>query len=136
MQRDLDRFRVLIIDDHYEARAMLKNMLVEIGMTQVFEAADGRDGLKFVDSAFDMVDMIVCDWNMPNMDGIQLLRQIRTVDSRMPFLMVTGRGDISSVSEAKSAGVTAYILKPFSLTQLEAKLRVVAAKAQKELAPA
>lgn len=123
-----DQFRVLIIDDRFEARAMLKNMLVEIGVTQVFEAVDGREGLKFVDTAMDMVDMVISDWNMPNMDGVSLLKQIRSVDSSLPFLMVTGRGDIGSVAEAKSAGVSAYILKPYSLVQLEAKLRILVAK--------
>lgn len=112
---------------------MLKNMLTEIGVSQVFEANDGREGLRFIDSAFDLVDMVLCDWNMPHMDGISLLQQIRSVNADMPFLMVTGRGDLSSVANAKSAGVSAYILKPFSLTQLEAKLRIVLARREKAL---
>lgn len=131
LHNSFDQFRVLIIDDRFEARAMLKNMLSEIGVTQVFEAIDGREGLKFVDTAMDMVDMVISDWNMPNMDGVSLLKQIRSVDAGMPFLMVTGRGDIKSVAEAKAAGVSAYILKPYSLTQLEAKMRVLAAKKER-----
>ncbi|MDD9901762.1 MAG: response regulator [Alphaproteobacteria bacterium] len=126
--KGLESYRVLIIDDRFEARAMLKNMLMELGITQVFEAGDGKEGMQFVDSAMDFVDIIISDWNMPEMDGATLLRQIRSCDPDMPFLMVTGRGDIRSVSEAKSSGVSAYILKPYSLVQLEAKLRVVAAR--------
>ncbi len=130
-ERKIQEYRILIIDDRPEARSMLKNMLSEIGVTQVFEASDGREGLKFIDTAFDFVDMILCDWNMPQMDGMNLLRQIRSVDPNLPFLMITGRGDIESVASAKGAGVSAYILKPYSLTQLEAKMRVVAARQQK-----
>lgn len=128
---DMDGLRILIIDDTPEARNMVKNMLVNIGITQVFEAGDGREGLRFIDSAFDFVDIILCDWNMPGMDGIALLRQLRSVDPDFPFMMITGRGDITSVSEAKGAGVSGYILKPFSMVQLETKLRIIATKANK-----
>ena len=117
--------KVLIVEDQSEARALLRNMLSELGMTQIFESSDGREALNFIDSAFDFIDLIVCDWNMPNMSGVELLRQLRTVDPDMPFLMVTGRGDLESVVEAKGSGVTGYIRKPFSPAQLEAKLRIV-----------
>ncbi len=128
---DLSELKVLIIDDMTEARAMLKNMLVNMGITQVFEAGDGREGMRFMDSAFDFVDIVLCDWNMPGMDGINLLRQLRSVDEAFPFLMITGRGDITSVSEAKSVGVSGYILKPYSMVQLEAKIRILATRANK-----
>ena len=127
----LDGLRVLVVDDTPEARSMLKNMLVNMGITQVYEAADGREALRFIDTAFDFVDIIICDWNMPAMDGLTFLRQLRSVDPQFPFMMVTGRGDINSVSEAKGAGVSGYILKPYSMVQLETKLRIVAAKANK-----
>jgi len=130
-KNDLSDLKVLVVDDTGEARSMMKNMLMDIGITQIFEAADGREGMKFMDAAFDFVDIVLCDWNMPGMDGISLLRQLRSVDPEFPFLMVTGRGDISSVSNAKAAGVSAYILKPFSMTQLETKLRIVASKTHK-----
>jgi len=59
------------------------------------------------------------------MTGVELLRQLRTIDPSLPFLMITGRSDVDSVMEAKSSGVTAYIRKPFSSKQLEAKLRII-----------
>ena len=122
---DMTKLKVLIVEDQSEARSMLRNMLMELGINQIFESHDGREALTFIDSAFDFVNLIICDWNMPNMSGVELLRQLRTVDADMPFLMVTGRSDVDSVVEAKSSGVTAYISKPFSSRQLEAKLRIV-----------
>jgi two-component system chemotaxis response regulator CheY len=134
-KNDLNGLKVLVIDDTHEARIMLKNMLTEIGITQIFEAGDGREGMKFMDTAFDFVDIILCDWNMPKMEGIDLLRQLRSVDPDFPFMMITGRGDITSVSEAKGAGVSGYILKPYSMAQMETKLRIVATKAGKLPSP-
>lgn len=122
---DLGDLKVLIVEDQIEARSMIRNMLMELGVHQVFDAPDGREALKFIDSAFDFVDLIICDWNMPEMSGVELLRQLRTVDPDIPFLMVTGRLDMSSVVEAKASGVTGYIGKPFSSQQLEAKLRII-----------
>lgn len=120
-----DELKILIVEDQSEARAMLRNMLGELGITQIFESPNGREALVFLDSAFDFVNLIICDWNMPAMSGVELLRQLRTVDPEVPFLMVTGRSDLESVVEAKSSGVTAYICKPFSPAQLEAKLRII-----------
>jgi two-component system chemotaxis response regulator CheY len=127
----LEDLKVLIVDDQAEARSLLKEMLFDMGVTQIFESKDGRQALEFVDAAFDFVDVIVCDWNMPGLSGVQLLRQIRSADSSIPFLMVTGRDDMESVLEAKNSGVTAYIRKPYSSVQLEAKLRIVTAKVKK-----
>ena len=125
MSSALSDLKILLVEDQAEARAMIRNMMGELGITQIFEASDGREALTFLDSAYDFIDLLVCDWNMPGMTGVDLLRQLRSVDSTMPFLMVTGRIDMDSVVEAKSAGVTAYIRKPFSSKQLEAKLRII-----------
>ena len=122
---DFSEVKVLVVDDQNEARSMIKDMLTELGVTQVFEAPDGRQALSFIDTAFDFVDIIICDWNMPGLTGVELLRQLRTVYADVPFLMITGRSDMASVSEAKACGVTAYISKPFSSIQLEAKLRII-----------
>lgn len=122
---DFKELKVLVVEDQGEARAMLRNMLGELGVTQIFEAANGRDAFSFVDSAFDLVNFIVCDWNMPGMTGVEFLRQVRSVDVETPFLMITGRADMGSVTEAKNSGVTGYIRKPFSAAQLEAKIRII-----------
>jgi DNA-binding response OmpR family regulator len=120
--------RVMIIDDQAAARGMLKKMLKDMHINQVYEAGNGRDGLKMLDAAPDMVDLVICDWNMPTITGIDLLRQVRSVGFDIPFLMLTGRADADSVVEARDAGVSGYIAKPFSRDQLEAKLRIVMSK--------
>ena len=122
--------KLLVVEDQADARAMARDVLAEIGVTQVFEASDGREALAFLDEAFDFVDLILCDWNMPGLSGVELLRQLRSVDPNIPFLMLTGRGDMESVVEAKASGVTGYIRKPYSPQQLEAKIRIVT-RAQK-----
>lgn len=125
---ELEKLRVLIVDDQQEMRSMIKGMLIEMGITQTFEASDGKEALSFSDAALDMVDVVICDWNMPKLSGVEFLRQMRSVSPEMPFLMITGRSDIDSVAEAKASGVTAYIRKPFSPAQLETKLRVIKTK--------
>ena len=117
--------KVLVVDDQDEVRAMVHNMLVELGINQVYESMNGREALDFLGSGFADVDVIICDWNMPKMSGVELLRQLRTTHPDMPFLMITGRSDINSVVEAKSSGVTAYVSKPFTPQQLEAKLYII-----------
>jgi len=127
----MDDLKVLLVEDQGDARALLRNMLSELGVTQTFEARDGNEALRFMDSAFDFVNLVICDWNMPKMSGVEFLRQLRTVDPNVPFLMVTGRSDMSSVIEAKSSGVSGYIRKPFSPAQLEAKLRILVQRGKK-----
>lgn len=115
---------VLVADDQPAFRSMIKKMLKDMKIDQVFEAGSGREALRLIDSAPDIVDMILCDWNMPGMSGVELLRQVRSVGLDVPFLLITGRADRESVIAARDAGVTAFIAKPFSSTQLEAKMRL------------
>lgn len=125
MKPALNDLKILVVEDEAEAREILKVMLTELGITQIFEASDGQEALKFFESSPDFIDLVVCDWNMPTMTGVELLRKVRESNLNTPFLMITGRSDVDSVMEAKSSGVTAYISKPYTSKQLEAKLRVV-----------
>ena len=129
----LDKLRVMIVDDQPDMRAMIRHMMAELGINQIFEAADGKQALSFVDDALDLIDLIICDWNMPTISGVEVLRQLRSVGCDMPFLMITGRSDFNSVSEAKSSGVTAYIRKPFSLDELEAKIKIIMYKKKHQM---
>lgn len=123
--KEISKIKVLIVEDQDDVRQLLHDMLTDMGVAEIFEAKDGKKAFEFIDAAFDFVDLIICDWNMPEMTGVELLQQIRAVDQSIPFLMVTGRLDMDSVVEAKNSGVTAYIAKPFTPVQLEAKVRAV-----------
>ena len=124
----LDALRILLVEDSVDAMNLIRSMLADFGITQIFTARDGRAALDFLGAVDDddLLDVVLCDWNMPRMSGIELLRQIRTVDPATPFLMITGAADGDSVAKAKSAGVTGYIRKPFSAEELQKKLRVIA----------
>lgn len=123
---DIRDLRVLVIDDSLEAVNLIRAMLQELGLNQVFVSKDGRDALDFLGACDDLVNVILCDWNMPRLNGLDLLRQVRSVDPDFPFIMVTGAADLNLVKEARANGVTGYILKPFSARELEKKLRAVA----------
>ncbi len=123
---DIRDLRVLVIDDSLEAVNLIRAMLQELGLNQVFISKDGKDALDFLGACDDLVNVILCDWNMPRLNGIELLRQVRSVDPDFPFIMVTGGADLNQVKEARENGVTGYILKPFSARELEKKLRAVA----------
>ena len=125
---NLADLKILIVEDQAEARSMMRQMLMDMGVTQIFDAPDGREALSFLDNAYDFINLIICDWNMPTITGLELLQQVRSVDQDMPFLMITGRGDKESVIEAKCYGVSGYIRKPYSPLQLEAKLRILQQK--------
>lgn len=122
---DMSKIGVLVVDDDQSVRAMLKTMLKALKVQQMFEARDGREALQFLDASRDLINVVICDWSMPGVTGIDLLRQVRSTGSEVPFVMLTGKADKESVIEAKGAGVSAYIAKPFTQIQLEAKLRVV-----------
>lgn len=121
-----DPLRILLVDDSSQSLKMTKRMLHDIGITQVFTAQNGVEALQLLGS-FDgenIVDLVLCDWNMPEMDGMELLRQIRTCEPDLLFIMVTGQANYSAVAEAKAFGVNGFIKKPFSLDELRGKLKV------------
>ena len=126
MAKALEDLSVLVVDDEGSVTRLVRMMLTDLGVAQVFTAKDGREALDFLGDFDDMIDVIICDWNMPRVSGLNLLQQIRTVDPDVPFLMLTGRADTDSVKAARDVGVTGYVLKPFSAEQLQAKLLTVA----------
>lgn len=140
IKKDLSDMSILVIDDKEDTRSMVRQMLTDMGVKTILEAADGEEGLRMInscetiedkpaDTAYEKVDIVVCDWNMPERDGLSVLKALRDENKDIPFLMMTGRGDVQSVTLAKGAGVNAYLLKPFSMTNLEAKIRIVSARA-------
>lgn len=120
---DYNSLKILIVDDQQDVLAILRNMLQELGVNQVFEASGGEEAASFMDVAFEMVNLVLCDWNLPERSGIDLLEKAKALNPDVPFVMITGRSDIQSVKQAKDSGVDGYIRKPFSLTELERKIQ-------------
>lgn len=128
--------KILIVDDFSTMRRIIKNLLREIGFSNTDEAEDGNVALvKLRNSDFDFV---VTDWNMPNMPGIDLLRNIRADANlkKLPVLMVTAESKRENILEAAEAGVNGYIVKPFTAVTLKEKLDKIFERLEKQQAQA
>jgi two-component system, chemotaxis family, chemotaxis protein CheY len=114
--------KFLVVDDFATMRRIIRNLLRQLGYTKVEEAEDGSVALRKLKS--QPFDMIICDWNMPNMTGIELLREIRSDDALkgIPFLMVTAEAIKENIIAAVKAGVSNYIVKPFTADVLSSKI--------------
>ena len=122
---DVTWLNILIVEDEPQVMRTIREMLRDIGITQMFSARDGREALDFLGAYEDTLHLVIADWNMPRMTGIQLLTQVRTVDKDIAFLLLTGRADRESVMQAKQEGVSGYLRKPFSAEQLRTKLIIL-----------
>ncbi|ARJ43376.1 two-component system response regulator [Pantoea alhagi] len=114
--------RFLVVDDFNTMRRIVRNLLKELGFNNVEEAEDGADALtKLRAGGFDFV---ISDWNMPNMDGLQLLQTIRADATlgKLPVLMVTAEAKKENIIAAAQAGASGYVVKPFTAATLEEKL--------------
>lgn len=114
--------RFLVVDDFATMRRIVRNLLKDLGFNNVEEAEDGQDALtKLRASAFDFV---ISDWNMPHMDGLELLSEIRkdAALKAMPVLMVTAEAKKENIVAAAQAGASGYVVKPFTAATLEEKL--------------
>lgn len=114
--------KVLVVDDFSTMRRIVKNMLQQLGFSNIVEAEDGRVALSKLENGG--IGLIVSDWNMPNMMGIDLLRAVRenATTKGIPFLMVTAESQKENVIQAVQAGASSYIVKPFTAETLETKL--------------
>lgn len=113
---------ILIVDDYKTMLRIIRNLLKQLGFENVEEATDGSQALaKLREGKFGLV---ISDWNMEPMSGIQLLREVRADPNlkRIPFVMVTAESKTENVVIAKEAGVTNYIVKPFNAATLKSKL--------------
>lgn len=114
--------KVLVVDDFSTMRRMIKNMLKEVGIKDVLEAQDGSAAFEVLQN--NDVDLVVSDWNMPVMTGIEFLTKVRESEefNDLPFVMVTAEGQKEQVIEAVKKGVSGYIIKPFSAEVLKEKI--------------
>lgn len=114
--------KVLIVDDFSTMRRIIKNLLRDLGFTNTFEADDGNTALPMLKNGD--FEFVVTDWNMPIMQGIDLLKEIRKDPQlkHLPVLMVTAEAKREQIIEAAQAGVNGYIVKPFTAGTLKEKL--------------
>ncbi|MDT8879161.1 chemotaxis response regulator CheY [Halomonas sp. 1390] len=116
---------ILVVDDFPTMRRIVRSLLKELGFTNVEEAEDGQDALnKLKAGGFEFV---VSDWNMPNLDGLDMLKQIRADDGLkdLPVLMVTAEAKKENIIAAAQAGANGYVVKPFTSATLEEKLNKI-----------
>ena len=118
--------KVLLIDDSKTMRNIQKSVLRQLGHTEVEEACDGQDALNTLQS-YDP-ELILVDWNMPNMDGLTFVKTYRKINKTTPLIMVTTEAEKARVIEAIKAGVNNYVVKPFTPDLLSQRIDETMAK--------
>ncbi len=114
--------KILIVDDFSTMRRIIKNLLRDLGFNNTSEADDGQTALPMLKSG--NFDFLVTDWNMPGMDGLSLLKEVRADEElgKMPVLMVTAEAKREQIVVAAEAGVNGYVVKPFTAITLKEKI--------------
>ena len=115
--------KILLIDDSRTMRNIQKNVLKALGEYECVEAGDGAEGLTVVAACPSSFDLILVDWNMPKMDGITFVRNVRQHDRQTPIIMVTTEAEKSRIIDAIKAGVNNYVIKPFTPDSLMERVR-------------
>ena len=120
-----NNIKILVVDDFSTMRRIIKNLLRDLGFTNTSEADDGATALPLLQSS--KFDLLVTDWNMPGMTGIDLLKAVRADErlASMPVLMVTAEAKRDQIVEAAQAGVNGYVIKPFTAQTLREKLNKI-----------
>jgi len=113
--------KFLIVDDSSTMRRIIKNSLKRIGFEDIIEASNGKEALEL----FKDVNIIMTDWNMPEMDGLEFVKAVRVQDKAIPILMVTTNAAKDDIVEALKNGVNNYIVKPFTPETLKEKVEAV-----------
>ncbi|MBX3648489.1 MAG: chemotaxis response regulator CheY [Rhodocyclaceae bacterium] len=128
------KMKFLVVDDFSTMRRIVRNLLKELGFLNVDEAEDGAMAYSKLTS--EPYDFIVTDWNMPNMDGLTLLQQVRANPQlkHLPVLMITAEAKKENIVAAAQAGASGYIVKPFTAATLNEKLNKIFEKLEKEAA--
>ena len=117
--------KILIVDDSFTMRRFNKNILTKLGFENLLEAQDGTTAIEMLQK--ETIDLIISDWNMPNMNGLELLKHIRADVklAHIPFVMVTAEAQQDNILDAIRAKVSQYIVKPFTAEGLSEKLNKI-----------
>lgn len=127
--------RILVVDDMQSLREVLKVYLRRLGYNNLTDAQDGQMAYQLLiasNTSQRPIELVICDWNMPKMNGLELLKVVRAVEAfkKLPFLMLTTESEKAKVLEAIASGVSNYLVKPVAETTLREKMRMVWEKAQ------
>ena len=126
----MGRIKVLIVDDEYYTRKVIRTLLLAMGCTKIHEATDGASGLDAIRALGP--DIVLLDWEMPGIDGAEFVRRVRSPGTfplpHVPIIMLTGHGERSRVLEAVRLGVHEFLLKPVSSAALQARMLSVLTK--------
>lgn len=114
---------VLIVDDYKTMLRVMRNLLIQIGFLEIDEASDGTMALSMIGQK--KYDLIISDWNMEPMSGLDLLKAVRASSNNVPFIMITAESKTENIIAAKAAGVNNYIVKPFNADTLKSKITAV-----------
>lgn len=123
------RMKILVVDDFASMRQVVKKTLLSMGFSNICEAAGGADAMRKIEEG-EPIGLIISDWNMPNITGLDLLNFVRSSEdnAKIPFLMITAEGNPENIIQAAKAGVSQYIVKPFTAEALQQKLEGVFSK--------
>lgn len=126
--------KILIADDMMTMRRIVKKSLMAIGFTHIQDAKNGQEAWEHLQNGD--YDIIISDWNMPELSGLGLLKKVRADSkyAKIPFLLLTAEADDSQMKEANEAGVDTYVIKPFSVEVLKTKLEETFANVSERLA--
>ena len=117
--------KILVVDDSSTMRRIIINTLARLGFKETLQGADGVEAWEIYENEKDNIGVIITDWNMPNMNGLEFVKKVREVDKETPIIMVTTEGGKKEVITALKAGVNNYIVKPFTPQVLKEKLQAV-----------
>ncbi len=134
MMNKQSNIKILVVDDFTTMRRLIRSLLHDLGYNNVSEADDGSTALPMLKS--NKFDLLITDWNMPGMPGVELLRQVRQDQelTKMPVLMVTAEAKREQIIEAAQAGVSGFVVKPFTGAILKEKLDKILATATPDAA--
>ena len=118
----LEEVHALVVEDHAQTARLIRMMLQDMQLANILTAKDGVEAQEVLEAGDEHIDVILCDWRMPRMTGLEFLKQVRQSHPDMPFMMVTANADVESIRTAAASGVSSYIAKPFSPAQLQAVL--------------
>lgn len=123
----LAKIKILLVEDDRIMRSLVKDMLDILGFSDVVVAKDGLDAVNHIQNS--IIDMVICDWKMPGMDGVSFTKFVRDnlAGSRrsVPIIMLTGRNEENDIKTARDAGTTEYLVKPFTAQTLFERIKAV-----------